>query len=33
MPRKKKEPTFNELLDSIPKMTKRQRQQVIAKII
>ncbi|WP_270461546.1 transposase-like zinc-binding domain-containing protein [Faecalitalea cylindroides] len=33
MPRKKKEPTFNELLDSIPKMTKRQRQQVITKII
>ena len=33
MPRKKRELSFDELLESIPKMTKRQRQQVITKII
>lgn len=33
MPRKKKKPTFDELLESIPEMTKRQRQQLITKII
>lgn len=33
MPRKKREPSFDELLESIEKMTKRQRQQLMTKII
>ncbi len=33
MPRKKHEPSFDELLKSIEKMSKRQRQQLMTKII
>ncbi|MBE6121030.1 MAG: hypothetical protein E7189_11480 [Erysipelotrichaceae bacterium] len=33
MPRKKREPSFDELRNSIEKMTKRQRQQLMTKII
>ncbi|MDB7985601.1 hypothetical protein [Faecalicoccus pleomorphus] len=33
MPRKKREPSFDELRNFIEKMTKRQRQQLMTKII
>lgn len=33
MSRKKREPSFDELRNSIEKMTKRQRQQLMTKII
>lgn len=33
MPRKKREPSFEELLEFIPKIAKRQRQKVVIRII